>query len=71
MVFHAHIINIHSVVHKSLLFRIEEELLALLVCSLFIRVATSDFRIIPYSLAVVFVFRNEEKLGQNTSLLLV
>ena len=71
MVFHAHIIIIHSVVHKSLLFRNEEELSALLVCSLFIRVATSDFRIIPYSLAVVFVFRNEEKLGQNTSLLLV
>ena len=64
MVFHAHTINIHSVVHQSLLFRIEEKLIALLVFSSFIRVATSCFRIIPYSLAVVFVFRNEEKLGE-------
>ena len=63
MVFHAHIINIHSVVHKSLLFRNEEKLVALLVYSSFIRVATCGFRIIPYSLVVVvFVFRNEEKL---------
>ena len=61
MVFHAHII-IHSVVNKSLLFRKEEKVVALLVYSLFIRVATSCFRIIPYSLVVVFVFRNEEKL---------
>ena len=62
MVFHAHIVNIHSVVHKSLLFRNEEKLVALLVFSSFIRVVTSGFRMIPYSLAVVFVFRNEEKL---------
>ena len=62
MVFHAQIINIHSVVDKSLLFRNEEKLVALLVYSSFIRVATSGFRINPYSLAVVFLFRNEEKL---------
>ena len=63
MVFHAHnIIIIQSVVHKSLLFRNEEKLEALFVYSSFIRVATSGFRIIPYSLVVVFVFRNEEKL---------
>ena len=62
MAFHAHIINIHSVVHKSLLFRNEEKLVALLVYSSFIQVATSGFRIKPYSLLVVFVFRNEEKL---------
>ena len=62
MVFHAHIIIIHSVVQKSLLFRNEEKLVAPLVYSSFIRVATSGFRIIPYSLVVVFVFRNKEKL---------
>ena len=62
MVFHAHIIIIHSVVHKSLLVRNEEKLVALLVYSSFIRVATSGFRIVPYSLVVVFVFRNEVKL---------
>ena len=62
MVFHAHIINIHSVVDKSLLVRIEEKLVALLVHSSSIRVATSGFGIIPYSLVVVFVFRNGEKL---------
>ena len=62
MIFHAHIINVHSVVHKSLLFRNEEKLVSLLVYSSFIRVATSGFRIIPYSLVVVFVFGNEEKL---------
>ena len=62
MVFHAHIINFLSVVHKSLLFRNEEKLVALLVYSSLIRVATSGFRIIPYSQAVEFVFRNEEKL---------
>ena len=60
MVFHAHIIKIHSVVHKSLLFRNEEKLVALLVYSSFIQVTTSGFRIIPYSLLVVFVFRNEK-----------
>ena len=62
MVLYAHIINIHLVVHKSLLFRNEEKLVALLVYSSFIRVATSGFRITPYSLVVVFVLRNEEKL---------
>ena len=62
MVFHAHIVNFHSVVHKSLLFRNEEKLVALLVYSSFIRVATNGFRIIPYSVAVVFVSRNEEKV---------
>ena len=62
MVFHAHIINIHAIVHKSLLFRNEEKLVALLVYSSFIRVATSGFRINPYSPVVVFVLRNEEKL---------
>ena len=62
MVFHAHIIIIHSVVHKSLLLRNKEKLVALLVHSSFKRVAISGFRIIPYSLVVVFVVRNEEKL---------
>ena len=62
MVFRAHIINIQSVVHKSLLFRNEEKLVALVIYSSFIRVAISGFRVIPYSVAVVFVFRNEEKL---------
>ena len=61
MVFHAHIIIIHSVVHKSLLFKNEVKLVALLVFSSFIRVATSGFRKIPYSLVVVFVFRIKEK----------
>ena len=62
MVFHAQIIIIHTVVQKSLLFRNEEKLVALLVYSSFIRVATNGFRIIPHSLVVVFVFRKEEKL---------
>ena len=62
MVLHAHIINIHSVVQKSLLFRNEEKLVALLDYSSLIRVATSGLRIFPYSLVVIFVFRNEEKL---------
>ena len=62
MVFHAHIIIIHSVVHKSLLFRNEEKLIALLVYCSFIRVGNSGFRINPYSLVVVFGFRNEEEL---------
>ena len=64
MVFHAHIIIIHSVVHKSLLFGSEEKLVELLVHSSFKRVATSGFRKLPYSLVIVFVFRNEEKLGE-------
>ena len=62
MVFHAHIVNIHSVVHKSLHFRNEEKLVALLVYSSFSPVATSGFRIFPYSLVVILVFRKEEKL---------
>ena len=62
MVFHAHNIIIHSVVHKSLLFRNEEKLVALLVYSSFLQLATSGFRIIPYSLVALFVFRNEGKL---------
>ena len=48
MVFHAHIIIIQSIVHKSLLFTNEEKPVALLVYSSFTRVATSGFRIIPY-----------------------
>ena len=62
MVFLAHIIIIHSVVNRSLVSGNEETLVALLVYSLFIRVATGGFRIIPYSLILIFVFRNEEKL---------
>ena len=65
MVFHAHIINIHSVVHKSLVFRNEVKLVALLVYSSFLRVATNGFRIIPFSLVVVSVFRNEENLVEK------
>ena len=44
MVFHAHIINIHSAVHKSLFFRNEEKLVAILVYYSLRRVATSGFR---------------------------
>ena len=62
MVLDAHVIIIHSVVHKSLLFRNEEKLVAPPVYSSFIRVATSGFRNIPFLLVVIFVFRNEEKL---------
>ena len=62
MVFHAYIIFIHSVVHKSLNFRKEEKLVALLVYCSFIPVATSGLRIFPFSLVVIFVFRKEEKL---------
>ena len=62
MVIHAHIIIIHSVGHKSLLFRNEEKLVALLVYSSLIRVATSGFRKFLYLLLVVFVLTNEEKL---------
>ena len=60
MLFHAHIIINYSVVHKSLLFRNEEKLVALLVYSSFVRVATSGFRVIPFPLVVVFVFRKAE-----------
>ena len=62
IVFHAFIIIIHSVVHKSLLFRNEEKLVALIVYSSFIRVPTSGFRITPCSLELIFVFRNEGRL---------
>ena len=62
MVFHAHNIISHSVVHKSFLYGNEEKVVPLPVYSSFIRGATSGFRINPYSLGVVFVFRNEEKL---------
>ena len=63
MVFHAHIIITHSVVHESFLFTDEEKLVALLVYSSFTRVATTGFRIILYSVVVVvYVFRNQEKL---------
>ena len=48
----AHFINIIS---SSLLFGNEETLVALLDYSSFVRVATSGFRIIPYSLVVVVV----------------
>ena len=42
-------------VHQSLLIKKEEKLVALPVYSSFIRVATSAFRINPYSLVVVVV----------------
>ena len=48
MVFHAHVIIIHSVVHKSSLFRIDEKLVALPVSSSITPVAISGFRIFPY-----------------------
>ena len=47
-----HISSLVIVVHKSLLFTNEEKLVALLVCSSFIRVATSGFRKIPCSVIV-------------------
>ena len=53
---------VQPVVYKSLLFRNEEKLAALPVYSSNIRVATNGFRIIPYSLVLLFVFRNENKL---------
>ena len=50
----------HSIVfltdRQSLLFRNEKKLVALLVYSYFVRVATNGFRIIPYFLVVVVVF---------------
>ena len=42
-------------IRHYLLFTNEEEVVALLVHSSFLRVATSGFRIIPYSLVVVVV----------------
>ena len=42
--------------HSCSLFGNEEKLVALVVYSSFVRVATSGFRIIPYSLVVVVVF---------------
>ena len=50
----AHLIVI-TAVRQFLIFRNEEKLAALLVYFSFIRVATSGFRIIPYSLVVVVV----------------
>ena len=38
-------------------------MVAILVYSSFRRVAFTGFRIIPYSLVEVFVFRKQEKLG--------
>ena len=61
MVFHAFIIINRSVIRKSLLFRKEEKLIALLGYSSIIKVMTSGSRIISYSLVVVFLLRNEEK----------
>ena len=50
----AHFIIIITV-HWSLFFCNEEKPVALLVYSSFVRVATGDFRIFPYSLVVVVV----------------
>ena len=47
--------SIFITVHQSLLFGNEEKLVALIVYCSFVRVATSGFRIIPYSLLVVVV----------------
>ena len=48
-------LSLFITVHQSLILRNEEKLVALLVYSSFVRVATSGFRIIPYSLVVVVV----------------
>ena len=56
MVNHAYFVFYLSVVHRFLLCRNEEKLVALLVYSSFKCVAPSGFRIIPYSLVVKFVF---------------
>ena len=45
----------HQLIILSLVFGNEEKLVALLVYSSVVRVATSRFRIIPYSLVVVVV----------------
>ena len=51
-----HILSIITVVHSSLLFRInEEQPVALLVCSSLTRVASSGFRIILHLLVPVVV----------------
>ena len=47
--------SVFVTVNQSLLFRNEEKLVAIVVYSSFVRVATSDFRIILYSLEVVVV----------------
>ena len=47
--------SLFKTVDQSLLFGNEEKLVALIVHSSFVRVATSGFRIIPYSLIVVVV----------------
>ena len=56
LVFTSSIINILKLAHKFLLFGDEEKLVALLVYTSSVRVATSGFRIFPYSLVVVVVF---------------
>ena len=47
-----HISSLITVVPKTFFFRNEEKLLALLVYYSFIRVATGDFRIVPFSIVV-------------------
>ena len=47
-----HISSLIKVVHKCLLFKNEEKLLALLDYSSFVPVTTNGFRIMPYSLVV-------------------
>ena len=52
-------------VHQFLLLGYEEKLVAVLVYSSFVRVATSGFRIIPYSVVVVVVcaqMRSDSKI---------
>ena len=56
------ILSLFTVAQQSLIHRNEEKLVALLIHSSFKRVATSGFRINPYSLLLlVFVCRNEDK----------
>ena len=71
MVFHAHIIIIQSVVHKSLLFRNEEKLVSLLVYSSFIRVATSGFTDNSVFTGSNICLQKSGETSRNTSLLLV
>ena len=60
---HAHFIVI-AAVRQSLLFKNEEKLVALLFYSSFKGVATSGFRIIPYSLVMVCL--NEEWIRNHS-----
>ena len=48
--------SLFTAVHRSLLYGNEEKLVAAIVYSAFVQVATSVFRIIPYSLVVVVVY---------------